>query len=858
MIQFLLQKLTKTRQHQRFACIVLLSFHMVSAWLFGKVPSAVTIAPEGAVLQRGSSLQFRVTCAYPDGATDDCTGAGGASWRSSRPSAMSVSGSGLATWTKDLGAENGSAFGYVLVSAGKISDRAGVMGQHAGDVFYQYPTPDYRSYRDLGNDVLFPLNVAVGSTVTIGSGFVINRANPGERTGNPFQMTCNWSSSNRAVATVDHYGQVTAVSPGLVTITCGRAGDGVYGKSADGKWISPGNVITLTVVPGGVGRTTWYVRAGGGTPFVNRSQTPKGECDGKHDADYPGKGTNQPCAVKNLRDLYADGISHLHMAWMISGGDKVIVHQSPAGYHVAFDKPYTPTNCEDLYCDLPSIPSGTAAQHTQILGERFASCHDDIAKTLLIAYGREAFNVKDSQFVDISCFEITDKAACGPSQYKNASCPGGSPGGAYGILESALTSNVNYNDLFVHGLVVAAINGASGVGVVGNYVHIRGMPMAGIDMDDAPWQSSNISVAGGFTLTNSITEFTGCVEEYPVVHAYPYIECRDQNTTGYGDGFGTAHTVGKWVFDHDIWRYNFQDGLDLLHSGMQILSVTNSQSYGNDGQAYKIGAADTVIFRNNTALVNCNRIMSRIGDEPANPVVSGVVPCRAGGDGLVFQFTDQGTYLLQNNSVAGYGAVPYDLACEAGWDDCSHASTVYQNNVLLGYANPVYNDGQTAAVFYLESTLMPKNGGWATRDHNVFYNVRQNNCPTPLHAAESCNTVDPQFLGEPKTPIRSELALDGFNFHLSPRSKLLGAGTWISGIESDGLDNRRPSPPSIGAWESALEGAAVVDQDDSVSGHHGMKLDTRGRLWSYCVEVTTSWVQQFWAMAARIRHLSGA
>ena len=823
--------------------------------VFAETPSSISISPQGAVLRTGSSLRFSVTCAYASGPADHCERGGGLLWRSSRPSLMSVDSSGTATWTKDPGRENANALGYVVVSAGAKSDRAAVLGQHDGDVFYQYPTPDYRSFKDLASGALQPLNVAVGATVTVGSGFVINHANPGDKTGNPFQELCNWQTSNAAVATVDRQGQVTALAPGPVSITCARAGDGVYGKSSDPRWIAPGNVLSMTVVPGGRGRSTWYVRAGGGTPFVSRSQTPKGECDGKHDADYPGKGTNQPCAVRSIRDLYADGVSHLHMAWMISGGDTVIVHQSPAGYHMAFDKPYTPTNCEDLYCDLPTVPSGSATQPTRILGENYAKCHEDNAKTRLIAYGREAFNLRDSQFVDISCFEISDEATCGPRQFRNSSCPKGSPGGAYAILQSALTSEVNYSDLFIHGLVVAAIYGPSGVGVKADYVHIRGMPMAGIDMDDNPWQSGNISVAGGFTLTNSVTEFTGCVEEYPVVHNYPFVECRDQNLTGYGDGFGTAHTVGNWIFDRDIWRYNFQDGLDLLHSGMQSLTVTNSQSYGNDGQAYKIGPANTVLFRNNTALVNCSRIMSPIGDEPASAIVPGVAPCRAGGDGLVFQFTDDGTYLVQNNSVAGYGAVPFDIACERGWDDCSHAHTVYQNNILLGFANPAYNEGKTAAVFYGESPSMPRNGGWATRDHNVFFNVRMGNCPIPLHEGESCNTVDPRLLGQPATPIRSEAALDGFNFHPSPHSRVVGAGVPVPGLTTDGSGAQRPARPSIGALEPLPAGSAANAGEST-----GSKEEHSGplRLWSYCLAVGISWMQECWAIAAKIYHLGRA
>ncbi len=782
--------------------LALLFFYLTSVAAFGKTAvSSISISPQGAVLPTGSSLQFSASCTYADGSKDDCSAAGGATWTSSQTPQMSVSSSGQATWNSDPGSGTSNASGHVVVSAGGFSDYATVIGQHIGDTFYQYPTPDYTTFKDPDTGSLLPLNVAVGATVTMGSGFVVNESRPGYLTGTPFQAACNWTSSNSAVATVDRHGLTTAKAPGTVTITCGRAGNGVFGNASSGTWIAPGNAVTFNVVTSASPKGTWYVRPKGGTPFVNASQTPNGQCDGLHDADYPGQGVNQPCAVSNLRDLYLDGVTHHQQQWMIGGGDTVIVRQKPGGYNVAFDAPYTPTNCDDLACDLPTIPSGTPSQHTRILGENYASCHSDSAKTLLIAYGREAINVRDSQFVDVSCFEITDKVACGPGNFTNASCPSGTlGGGAIGILQSALTSNVSYNDLFIHGLVVEAINGATGVGVVGNYLHIRGMPSAGIDMDDAPWYSSNISVAGGFTLNNSITEFTGCIEEYPVAHNYPYIECRDQETGAYGDGFGTASTTGNWAFDHDIWRYNFQDGLDLLHSGMQSLTITNSQSYGNDGQAYKIGAADTVVFRNNYALVNCRRILSTIGDEPSSAIVPGVNPCRAGGDWIPLNFTDLGTYTVQNNTLVGYGSVPFDLACSGGWGDCSHAKAVYQNNVLLGFSDPSYDGGENPASFYAESASMPANSGWTIHDHNLLYNVRS--CPSTLFAGETCNTVDPKFMNQPGSKMSGETDLDSFAYTPAPSSPLIGAGTPIVGLLTDILGNLRPSAPSIGAMET--------------------------------------------------------
>ncbi len=768
--------------------------------IVGKVLAAVAISPQGGAMKSGSTLQFSVVCTYSDHSTDNCASAGGATWSSSALTAMSVSSSGLATWNTDPGA--GNIWGYnVVVTAGGLSDNANVYGQHPGDTWYEYPTPQTSSPAN---------NVVVGSTVTMGSAIVDNDPNPGDHTGTPFQGTCNWTSSNTAVATVDRHGQTTAVSPGSVNITCGRAGNAVFGSSTGSGWVSPGDVIALNVVTGGTGNTTWYVLPGGGT--VYSSTNTSGQCSGKVNQTYAaagGTGVNQACGAGNIRYLWADGITYYTENWLISGGDTVMVAQSPAGYNTGLDGPggspsWTPVNCAgDSYaCFMPTVPSGTAARHTRILGANYASCHADSAKTLLnVSYAAGAeFNVKDSQFVDIACFEVSDKAACGGNGNFTNHCGGSDNFGNNGIFESALTGSVTYTDLFIHGLAGEAIHGATGVGVVANYIHARAMPIAGIDMDDDPWLSGNISVAGGFTLTNSITEWSGCVEEYPVVHNYPYIECRDQNTGGYADGFGTASTTGSWIFDHDTWQYNFQDGLDLLHSGMQELSVTNSLSLGNDGQAYKIGSGDNVIFQNNIAMVNCNRIAYVIGDEPASAIVPGVSTCRAGGDWMVFNFTNLGSYKVQDNTFVGYAATPFDFGCEGGWDFCQNAASTYQNNLFLGYSDPLYNGGALPGLFYEEGSSMPPNQGWATRNHNIFYNTRSGYCPTPLQVGESC-TNDPMFVGQPASPISAESDLDGFNFKPSSSSPAIGAGVAIPGITTDYTGATRPNPPSIGAIE---------------------------------------------------------
>src|ERR1700748_3359033 len=79
-------------------------------------------------------------------------------------------------------------------------------------------------------------------------------------------------------------------------------------------------------------KTTWYVRRDGGTRYS--ANVSKGQCDGKADAAYPGKGANQHCAFNDYRYLYTDGI-YGNAAWVIAGGDTVILRNGPwrVGYN---------------------------------------------------------------------------------------------------------------------------------------------------------------------------------------------------------------------------------------------------------------------------------------------------------------------------------------------------------------------------------------------------------------------------------------------------------------------------------------------------------------------------------------------
>jgi hypothetical protein len=110
--------------------------------------------------------------------------------------------------------------------------------------------------------------------------------------------------------------------------------------------------------------------------------------------------------------------------------------------------------------------------------------------------------------------------------------------------------------------------------------------------------------------------------------------------------------------------------------------------------------------------------------------------------------------------------------------------------------------GKTPALFYPESTSMPALDGWSVRDHNLFQNVRDGWCPSPLGTGETCNTADPGFVGEPASPIKAESDLDNFNVHLTAGSPAVAAGVAIAGVTTDSTGFARANPPSLGAVQS--------------------------------------------------------
>ncbi len=790
-----------------------------------KTVTSVTVTPHGAVVAQGDTLTYTTSCSYSDLTTDACIlgNAGAATW-TSYTTCYPITSSGVATWTAGSTCDPANtgtfpsgkftAQGHIQVCYQSVCDNADTLAQHVGDTFYPYITPDYRQYQNgdgFGN-IAYNLNVVVGSQPQIGLGFVYNNSGTGS-TGTPGQFTCNWASSDVTKATVDRFGTVTAIAAGSPTITCNPtySTNAVHGASTQSGWTyaNGGNGINLVVVAPALTSRHWYVDHTNGGTYYDVTYNPTGQCNGLSASAYV-SGTNQPCPVADIRYLYwYNPTTGAPNVWAVGPGDIVELDPSGTPYSPGYSMnqnttaPFYPSNCGIYYgCYSPPFPSGTAAGHTILRGHNYASCTSDASKSKLLGDngGKYMLNLIDSQYVDVQCVELTQQSDCGG--IFTYACGGALNHAANdGIWTSGLTSNVTFTDVYVFGLAVQGWFGATGYnGVTATRLHIQGMPGFGINMDDNSWVSSNISVAGGLTMSNSIVEWTGCVSEHNSGLTYPYIECRDSSTNnGWSspDGIGEGNTSGYWSFDKVIMRYNWQDGFDMLHSGMQYLSITNSQAYGNIGASFKMGPATTVQLINNQSVQNCQRMSVPVGDQPPASIVGGANYCR-GNDWLGFNFAANGTYKFYFNSFVGYQNVIFDYGCAFGYDTCTPALAALENNQFLGFTNNSYNPGSTPGISEFGGSLPL----WTVRDYNNWYNT--SNCPS-LSAHETCGTANPLYTSQPTlTPGTNQLLWDNYNFLPTPGSPMVHSGVAIGGVTTDINGLTRPNPPSLGSMEQLL------------------------------------------------------
>ncbi|MBN9614232.1 MAG: hypothetical protein BGO25_05790 [Acidobacteriales bacterium 59-55] len=522
--------------------------------------------------------------------------------------------------------------------------------------------------------------------------------------------------------------------------------------------------------------TNWYIRADGGDLT---------QCSGQVDAAYSASIINKQCALNDYRLLAYPGKGGYATAgkWIVQGGDTIYI--GAGQFRVGYNGPNS-TDHNGLSSAgnpfgsaMPAIPSGTAAQPTRIIGAGVA------LSQIYGGYGAgNVINLAGSSFVEISGLELTDHAQCtrvgGGYVAPVVGCSSSYPLDDYasnGITTNASTHDIKLSDLNIHGFTSRGIIGPIGGLVTVDHVRIAFNGGAGWDFDDGHGTKSTDDAL--VTASYLTIEGSGCNEEYPIVHAgFPAASCFDQSSGGYGDAIGTPNTPLNVTCDHCIFRYNTQDGADLLHSFDSTIRITNSESYGNMGQQWKLGAMHLVDFEFNRTVHNCSRMSAPIaGNSTFNKYLSNF--CRAAGDGFGIGTKDGGTYIYRNNSFAGYGATTYDINCSG-----SEANIVFQNNLHIGYKSPA--DGQYPGVFYYGPNC-PANP-FKARDHNIYYRMRT----LPEGSGD-----DPHIAVEPVWT--DETSLDAIDFHLTTAStNALGQG--VADSTASALTSTSAAATNIGAY----------------------------------------------------------
>jgi hypothetical protein len=570
--------------------------------------------------------------------------------------------------------------------------------------------------------------------------------------------------------------------------------------------------------------TTWYVRPDGGTRHSSRVTS--GQCDGRTDAPYSGKGVNQHCAYSDFRYLWDDDSGGVGQgAWVIVGGDTVIVrgckalpsqrHPSNPNCRVGWDMPTGNDPNRWCYavgsygCFNPPIPAGSASQHTRILGQNYAACNTGGAtdpksyqSNLTQLFGgfsvAYALNLENTQYVDIQCLEITThNGACvtaGSPRYPRG-CNTDQPLDDYagsGVRTNNATSNVTFQDVYIHGFNSSGLSGPIGGPITMTRMFIGFNAFSGWNFDDG----HNTPDAAGSSINANyvIMEGNGCYEQYPIVNAFPAQVCYDTNSQGFGDSWsGQDTTLDSFICNHCQNLYNTKDGFIGPHTWVTNLTITNSTSIGNMGQNWKWGGdkvPTNVIFTNNLTIGNCSRMSQPLPGAPPtyNKYLSGF--CRAAGNVFAFVTPKNSHLLIANNTVVADSATVFDMACQPE-NTCGSTSFTFTNNIFLGY---YLKGAEPPGLFYLEDRSIK-----VTASHNVEYG---NKPGTGSSCRGDIICSDPRLVNQPpQQGWTNQTFLDNFNFHPTSGSPANGRGIAVNGITTDYYGNARPNPPSIGAAE---------------------------------------------------------
>jgi hypothetical protein len=540
------------------------------------------------------------------------------------------------------------------------------------------------------------------------------------------------------------------------------SGIGGTGARADS---SPNSGITLINIPSSDHGTTFYVRVDGGDPT---------QCNGKTNAPLNGSSMNN-CAWAHIGyALPANGTSR------IAGGDRLVI--ANGSYMVGYGMPGS-TGCSTAYpydCKLLPVPSGPSPSlPTRIVGIEYETGCKNKPQLWGTERVTSVLDLNNANNIEIQCLEITDHSNCnsaGTYSDPSLTCrnsPNGYgvyPNGTYGDngIVASNSRNVLLQNLDIHGMAAYGINAAGLTDWTMNYVRLALNGLGG-------WggtYKTYTNMYGTTTLSNMIVEWNGCSDNYP--HSDTPYACADQNGGGYGDGIGLDRTGGNFVITDSVFRYNIQDGLDVLyHSEGGTLVVNRVRAEGNVGNQIKI-AGNSVVM-NSVIVGNCNHISTKTAIPHTSPA-TGIVACRAGGDTLGIALIDRSsgsnvgaTGYIVNNTITGGGNVM--ILGATVFPVTTNPVLYVSNNIMLGdgpNASAVY-PGDSAA--YYDATIDLPTLPIILNAQNNIINSTRTSSRCLAGPSNICNSS-----AYPSTSVVADANPESFNPRLKAGSIAIKAG----------------------------------------------------------------------------------
>ena len=565
--------------------------------------------------------------------------------------------------------------------------------------------------------------------------------------GNP---TVQWSKAPAGSTT---FTSISGATGSTYTVANPQAADnGVQYQAAITN--AAGTTLSSIVTTTTSALVTWYAGPGGGTRYNASDDAKNGQCDGKSPNPYPGSGVNQHCAYANVDYFWDDHYTYGSLAWEGKGGDTwILLHGMTYrnGQAKAYNGGYGTGCWGNSYngCGMPPIPSGGPLQHSQFLGEYYATAHignkPDLTKLVNDWAGQgnpTVINIQGSGFVDveglnISPFEHCNLAVSGDPHPCSKDNNNLSDFGNDGIRGDNHTHDVLLQDIYVHGMNSRNIHtgvGRSDLCPVGqlrcptypaltlNRVWNYYSAQTGFDEDLGVVSAGENTSPDGATMlwTHWQIKFAGCNEAWSSTNteAYPTPQndtqaagnlgvgtCYDQDDGGViADAFGIPGLTGQdMTFIDGSCAFNTQDCLDPGHEdqlGYHFI-VNGLTCYANMAGCYKPGGGFTgtgtdfgVDVQNTLVVANCRRMAFDLPGAPSGYNSHLGSFCRAF-NAISFNFTQgkQQKMRYAHNTVLSYFDTAFTIGCDgSGTVTCTDSTFDMEDNIVKGMDAPSSSD----------------------------------------------------------------------------------------------------------------------------------------------------------------------